>query len=94
MKDNGPHTECYKPTYFNPSATRYGDKYPKSILGKIMGSVWIVLGMLFVTMFIGTLTTTLMTLLLEGTYNIQDQKVIWIKGLQFYDCKGVCVYVQ
>ena len=54
---------------------RYGDKCPKSTTGKLLGSCWIVIGMLFVTMFLGILTTTLMTLLMEGTFDIQHEKV-------------------
>ena len=60
--------------YILLSFLRYGDKYPKSILGKLLGSCWIVTGMLFVTMFLGTLTSTLMTLLMQGTFDIQHEK--------------------
>ncbi|XP_028415873.1 uncharacterized protein LOC114539445 [Dendronephthya gigantea] len=61
--------------FISMTSVGYGDKYPKSVIGKLLGACWIVTGMLFVTMFLGILTSTLMTLLMEGTFDIQHKKI-------------------
>ncbi|CAB4012821.1 Potassium voltage-gated channel subfamily G member 1, partial [Paramuricea clavata] len=66
--------------FVSMTSVGYGDKFPKSILGKLLGSCWIVIGMLFVTMFLGILTTTLMTLLMDGTFDIQHERITVLNG--------------
>ena len=38
---------------------RYGDKTPRSFFGRLFGVVWILLGLVVVTMFVATVTSAL-----------------------------------
>ncbi|XP_068761976.1 uncharacterized protein [Montipora capricornis] len=53
----------------------YGDKAPKTILGKVLGVVWMLAGLIITSMFISIITTSLASVSLEGRTNIRGLKV-------------------
>ena len=38
---------------------RYGDKTPRSLIGRLFGVLWILLGLIVITMFAATVTSAL-----------------------------------
>lgn len=59
---------------------RYGDKAPKTIVGKMLGVVWMLAGLIIITMFIGIVTTALTSVSLEGRNNLRGVKVRMISA--------------
>ena len=45
--------------------TRYGDRVPISHVGQLFGVIWILMGIMMVSMFIGVVTTSLTSVSLE-----------------------------
>ncbi|XP_031563325.1 uncharacterized protein LOC116298886 isoform X3 [Actinia tenebrosa] len=53
----------------------YGDKAPKTIMGKIVGSVWMLVGVIIITIFISIITTALTSGSYEQYSSIRGMKV-------------------
>ncbi|KAL9956196.1 hypothetical protein ACROYT_G037640 [Oculina patagonica] len=53
----------------------YGDKAPKTIAGKLLGLVWMLAGLIIITMFISIITTSLTSVSLEGRTSLRGVMV-------------------
>lgn len=65
----------YKQNFLVPVCCRYGDKAPKTILGKLLGMVWMLAGLIITTVFISIITTSLTSVSLEGRTNLRGVAV-------------------
>lgn len=59
LKPNTAHSVLVKLTLFPFIVCRYGDKTPRSFIGRLFGVLWILLGLIVTTMFIATVTSAL-----------------------------------
>lgn len=71
--------------------SRYGDKTPRSFFGRLFGVLWILLGVIVVTMFTATVTSALthsaspeFTAALEGQEVNNDSKLTINDKMVFY----------
>lgn len=55
---------------------RYGDKAPRTILGKVLGVFWMLAGLIITTMFISIITASLASVSLQGRSDLRGVKVI------------------
>ena len=53
----------------------YGDCCPRTFYGKCFGLIWMLTGYVIITMFLGTITTVLTSISLEGKGDILGVKV-------------------
>ena len=53
----------------------YGDKAPQTVLGKLLGFVWMLAGLIIVTMFISMITSAMTSVSLSGTSSIRGVTV-------------------
>lgn len=54
---------------------RYGDKVPKSVVARIFSVIWIILGLISMSMIMAHITSTLTALSLEQELSLKDLKV-------------------
>ncbi|KAK2547062.1 Potassium voltage-gated channel subfamily B member 1, partial [Acropora cervicornis] len=53
----------------------YGDKAPRTILGKVLGVFWMLAGLIITTMFISIITASLASVSLQGRSDLRGVKV-------------------
>lgn len=58
----------------------YGDRYPKSVGGRLFAVLWILLGMCIISIFTATLTSSMTTLSLEAKVKLSGTKVVVLVG--------------
>ena len=61
--------------YFYYCLGSYGDRYPRSIGGRLFAVMWILVGMVIISIFTAALTSSLTTLSLETKVKLPGAKV-------------------
>ena len=61
--------------------TSYGDKVPKSVLGRLFAVVWINVGLVILAVFMGIITTSLTSSSMENVSNLYGLPVSGISCL-------------
>lgn len=78
MGADRPATTCntnVKSFYFFFFLCSYGDRYPRSIGGRLFAVMWILVGMVIISIFTAALTSSLTTLSLETKVKLPGTKV-------------------
>lgn len=77
-EDHSPHasllnTRAENDLIFNISS--YGDRYPKSVGGRLFAVLWILMGMCIISILTATLTSSMTTFSLEAKVKLPGTKV-------------------
>lgn len=62
--------------FISMTTVGYGDRYPRSIGGRLFAVMWILVGMVIISIFTAALTTSLTTLSLETKVKLPGAKVV------------------
>ena len=60
--------------------SRYGDFYPKSALGRLLATIWILMGIVIISLFTATVTTILLAACLANDVTLNGAHVSWPKS--------------
>ena len=61
--------------YVSNTILRYGDFYPKSTFGRLLATVWILMGIVIISLFTATVTTILLAACLANDVSLNGAKV-------------------